>query len=84
MGYSLVVKPKHLILKRNGKKADLYYKKFGDDEIYSWTKRRVPGIKKDWIDQMLSVVGVKQEMRKSNDTRRVPRKTRKAKKERTI
>jgi len=84
VGYSLEVKTKHLILKRNGKQAEVYFKKYEADDIHNWIKRHAPKIKKEWIDQMLSAVGVKQEKRKRNDTRRIPRKARTVKKKQRV
>jgi hypothetical protein len=76
MGYSLKVLPKHLILKRNGKKAEVFYKKFKDDRMYEWLRRQIARSHKTTIDDMLSLVGIRQEQkaRKRHDAGAVPSK----------
>ncbi len=76
MGYSLKILPKHLILKRNGKQAEVFYKKFKDDQMYEWLRRRIPRSHKNTINDMLSLVGIRQEQkeRKRHDARPIPSK----------
>jgi hypothetical protein len=72
MGYSLKILPKHLILNRNGKLAGVFYKKFKDNQMYEWLRRRIPTSRKKIIDEMLLLVGIRQEVRKHRDKRTVP------------